>query len=163
MIFIAIGANLSALGHRTPLETCDAAAGRLGHLPGLRLVARSRWYSSAPVPPSGQPNYINGVAYLAGQAEPGELLAWLHGIEAEYGRVRGAANAARTLDLDIIAMGDAVRAAPDPVLPHPRAHLRAFVLLPLAELAPNWVHPVLHRPISALIAALPPQEITPLS
>ena len=162
MIFVAIGANLSGPGHRTPLETCEAAAGRLGQLPGLHLVARSRWYASAPIPPSGQPDYINGVAQLAGQADPAELLARLHDIEAAYGRVRGAANAARTLDLDIIAMGDAVRAAPDPVLPHPRAHLRAFVLLPLAELAPGWVHPVLGRSVAELITALPPQDISRL-
>ena len=162
MIVIAVGANLPGPGQTTPLETCQAALRHLAELPGLRLVACSRWYASAPIPPSGQPDYINGVARLEGQADPADLLAWLHDIEQAFGRVRGAANAARTLDLDIIAMGDAVRAAPDPVLPHPRAHLRAFVLLPLAELAPDWVHPVLGQGVSELIASLPPQEIRPL-
>ena len=83
-------------------------------------------------------------------------------LEAAAGRVRSAPNAARVLDLDIVAMGDLVRDAPDPILPHPRAHERAFVLVPLAELAPGWVHPVLGKNVAALIAALPAQEIRAL-
>jgi 2-amino-4-hydroxy-6-hydroxymethyldihydropteridine diphosphokinase len=72
-------------------------------------------------------------------------------------------NAARTLDLDIVAMDGLVREAPDPQLPHPRAHLRAFVLLPLRDVAPGWVHPVLGRRVEALLAALPPQDIRPVN
>ncbi len=83
-------------------------------------------------------------------------------IEAACGRQRGVANAARTLDLDIISMGDLIRDAPDPILPHPRAHLRAFVLAPLADVAPDWVHPVSGETAVALLAALPPQAIRPL-
>jgi 2-amino-4-hydroxy-6-hydroxymethyldihydropteridine diphosphokinase len=99
---------------------------------------------------------VNGVACLEGDIAPAALLARLQAIEVAEGRRRGAPNAARTLDLDIIAMGDLVRAAPDPILPHPRAHLRLFVLVPLAEVAPGWIHPVLDRPVEALIAGLPP-------
>ena len=87
-------------------------------------------------------------------------MAVLQTIEADAGRVRGAPNAPRTLDLDIIAMGNLVRAAPDPILPHPRAHLRAFVLAPLADVAPGWVHPLLHRGPKALLANLADQLIT---
>jgi len=83
----------------------------------------------------------------------------LHAIEAAFGRTRDAPDGPRTLDLDIIAIDDLVRDAPDPVLPHPRAHLRAFVLRPLAEVAPGWLHPRLHRGVADLIATLPPQEI----
>ena len=83
-------------------------------------------------------------------------------IEAACGRQRSTPNAARTLDLDIIGIGQLVRDAPDPIVPHPRAHLRAFVLAPLADVAPDWVHPVLGRTASALLADLPPQEIRPL-
>jgi 2-amino-4-hydroxy-6-hydroxymethyldihydropteridine diphosphokinase len=93
---------------------------------------------------------------------PAALLAHLMAIEAVCGRERGAPNAARTLDLDIIGIGGMVREAPDPILPHPRAHLRAFVLAPLVDVAPDWVHPVLRQTAAALLAALPPQAIRAL-
>lgn len=156
---MAIGANLPGPDGGGPLASCRAAAAAMDALPGLRLRGLSRWYRTAPVPPSGQPDYVNGVAHLVGTIEPAALLAALLAIEARAGRVRGAANAARTLDLDIIAMGQMVRAAPDPVLPHPRAHLRAFVLVPLAEVAPGWVHPVLGRTVEALLSDVAAQEI----
>ncbi len=134
----------------------------LDGLPGSRLIGLSRWFESAPVPPSGQPYYVNAVAALRVDADPAVLLARLMTVEAACGRERGVPNAARTLDLDIIGIGDLVRDAPDPILPHPRAHLRAFVLAPLAEVAPDWVHPVLGRSAAALLAALPPQDIRAL-
>ncbi len=166
-IAVALGANLPGPEGQTALVTCRAAAVALAGLPGLSVLAVSRWYRTAPipapVPPATQPDYINGVALLAGETTPETLLAALFDIERRFGRRRGAPNAARSLDLDIIAMGDVVRDAPDPILPHPRAHLRAFVLLPLAELRPGWVHPKLGQPIAALIAALPPQDAAPVA
>ena len=166
MILIAIGANLVAADGAAPLETCRQAVAELGRLPGLRLTAVSRWYESAPIPPSGQDVYVNGVARLSAEpgerSDPADLLARLQAIEAEHGRVRGAPNAARTLDLDIIAMGGLIRTTPDPILPHPRAHERAFVLMPLRDVAPGWVHPVLHLTVDALLAGLPPQQISAL-
>jgi 2-amino-4-hydroxy-6-hydroxymethyldihydropteridine diphosphokinase len=138
----------------------------LDGLADVQLIGLSRWFESAPVPPSGQPTYINAVAALridrGEMTDPARLLAWLLALEAAFGRERGAANAARTLDLDLIAIGDLVRDAPDPILPHPRAHLRAFVLAPLADVAPDWVHPVLRRSAAALLADLPRQDIRPL-
>jgi 2-amino-4-hydroxy-6-hydroxymethyldihydropteridine diphosphokinase len=131
--------------------------------PGMRLCGLSRWFVSAPVPPSGQPDYVNAVAAL--RVEPGELidplvlLDRLMRLEGVFGRQRGAANAARTLDLDIIAIGGLVRTAPDPILPHPRAHLRAFVLAPLADVAPDWVHPVFGKTAAQMLAELPEQVI----
>jgi 2-amino-4-hydroxy-6-hydroxymethyldihydropteridine diphosphokinase len=162
VILIAIGANLPGRDATPPLATCAAAADSLRGLVGLRLVAVSPWYRTAPVPPSGQPDYVNGVARLAGEAEPAALLAALQAIEARAGRVRGAANAARPLDLDIIDLNGLVRDSPDPVLPHPRAHLRGFVLVPLAEVAPDWVHPRLEVGPAALLAGLPPYRVVPL-
>jgi len=158
-ILIGIGANLSGTGGADPLEMCRQAAIALDRLPGLRLRGLSRWYRSAPIPASAQPDFVNGMAHLQGAIDPAVLLAALHAIEAEAGRVRTVPNAARPLDLDIIAMGQLVRAVPDPVLPHPRAHERAFVLLPLLDVAPDWVHPVLCRPASDLLAALPAQDV----
>jgi 2-amino-4-hydroxy-6-hydroxymethyldihydropteridine diphosphokinase len=164
-ILIALGANLAGPHGEAPLATCRAAVEALRGLPGLRLQAVSRWWRTAPVPPSGQPDYVNGVAWLEGEAEPAALLARLQAIEAAAGRppVGGArgVNAARSLDLDIIAIGDLVRAAPDPVLPHPRAHLRAFVLAPLAEVAPGWLHPILAVPVETLLARVTDQTAHP--
>jgi 2-amino-4-hydroxy-6-hydroxymethyldihydropteridine diphosphokinase len=169
VILIGIGANLPGPDGAPPLLTARWAAAQLEMLPDLRLVCMSRWYLSEPIPPSSQPPYINAVARLearsAAEADAAELLVWLQALEASAGRVRGERNAARTLDLDIIAMGvggQTVRATPDPVLPHPRAHLRAFVLVPLREVAPDWQHPVFHLGVQALIDALPPQSIEAL-
>jgi len=167
VILIGIGANLPGPDGTPPIETCRRAVVELDALPGLRLRGLSAWYASAPIPSSEQPDYVNAVALLlaepgAAEPEPGSLLAILQAMEARAGRARALPNAPRALDLDIIAMGDGgqmVRQSPDPVLPHPRAHERAFVLLPLHDVAPRWVHPVLRRGVAALIAALPPQEI----
>jgi 2-amino-4-hydroxy-6-hydroxymethyldihydropteridine diphosphokinase len=170
MLIIGIGANLPGPDGATPLDTARSAAAKLDALPGLRLLALSRWYRTAPVPPSGQPPFVNAVALLgvaarAAQPDPALLLDWLQAIETAAGRVRGEPNAARTLDLDIIAMGHEgamVRTAPDPVLPHPRAHLRAFVLVPLLDVAPGWVHPGLRLSARVLLCDLPQQGIEPV-
>jgi 2-amino-4-hydroxy-6-hydroxymethyldihydropteridine diphosphokinase len=170
MFLIGIGANLPGKDGKPPLATARWAAARLDALAGLRLRGLSRWYLTEPIPPSGQTPYVNAIAELvvesaAAAPDPARLLAWLHAIEEAAGRVRGERNAARTLDLDIIAMGDAgsmVRTAPDPVLPHPRAHLRAFVLVPLLDVAPGWVHPVLRRSARDLLRDLPAQGISPI-
>jgi 2-amino-4-hydroxy-6-hydroxymethyldihydropteridine diphosphokinase len=164
---IGVGANLPGPDGRPALETCRRAVDMLNSFPGMRLAGLSRWFRSAPVPPSGQPPYVNAVASLLADPgvmiDPAALLARLVAVETACGRERSVPNAARTLDLDIIAIGDLVRAEPDPILPHPRAHLRAFVLAPLADVTPEWVHPILRRTAAALLADLPPQEIQPLA
>jgi 2-amino-4-hydroxy-6-hydroxymethyldihydropteridine diphosphokinase len=162
ILFVAIGANLPGAAGETPLQICDRAARAVARLPCLSQAVRSRWFSSAPVPPSDQPRYINGVLRCNGQLNPEQLLSALQHIECVEGRVRTIPNAARTLDLDIIDMLGLIRQAPDPILPHPRAHLRAFVLLPLRDVAPDWIHPITGQPIESLIAALPRQDIQSL-
>ncbi|MCC6718095.1 MAG: 2-amino-4-hydroxy-6-hydroxymethyldihydropteridine diphosphokinase [Acetobacteraceae bacterium] len=160
VILIAIGANLPTADGRHPRATCRAAVEALRSLPGLTLAAVSPWHTTPPdpppVPPDSQPDYCNGVARLEGRADPAWLLARLHAIEAAAGRHRTVPNAARTLDLDIIAIDDLLRDAPDPILPHPRAHLRRFVLAPLAQVAPHWRHPRLGLGVGQLLAQLPP-------
>lgn len=160
MILVGIGANLPGLDGSAPRDTCRAAAAALDALPGLRLQALSRWWESAPIPPaSGSPWFVNGVARLAGEADPVELLTALHAIEAEHHRARPYPNAPRTLDLDLLDLDGMVCEGPSPILPHPRMADRAFVLRPLAEVAPDWHHPITGEGIAALIAALPPQEL----
>jgi 2-amino-4-hydroxy-6-hydroxymethyldihydropteridine diphosphokinase len=161
-ILIGIGANLPGADGASAFVMCQRAAMALDRLPGLRLRGLSRWYRSAPVPASAQPDFINAVAHLVGTADPSTLLAALHAIEAQAGRARDIVNAARPLDLDIIAMGHMVCATPDPILPHPRAHLRRFVLTPLNDVAPGWVHPTLGKTAAALLETLPSQDIIAL-
>lgn len=164
MILIGIGASLPAPDGTLPRETCRAAAAVLDALPGLRLQALSRWWSSAPIPPlPGAPWFVNGVARLAGTAEPAALLAALHKIEAAHHRARPYPNAPRTLDLDLLDCRGMLSEDPALTLPHPRLHLRGFVLHPLAEVAPEWQHPRTGERVDALIAALPQQDLEPLA
>ena len=159
MILIAFGANLPGPDGSPPSHTCRHAVTAIAAIPGLTLEAVSSLYISEPVPVSDQPSYINGVLRAGGDVAPAALLAHLLEIESLFGRRRTGLNAARSLDLDIIAMGDLIRAAPDPILPHPRAHERAFVLCPLADVAPDWRHPILGLTAADMLAALPPQAI----
>jgi 2-amino-4-hydroxy-6-hydroxymethyldihydropteridine diphosphokinase len=159
MILVALGANLPDPAGRSAGETLRAALDEIGLLPGLQIIARSALYESAPQPPSGQPPYRNAVLRLAGEADPAVLLHNLLAIEARFGRERGTANAARSLDLDLIAMGALIRNWPDPILPHPRAHQRAFVLRPLADVAPGWRHPVSGMTVEALLEAVADQPL----
>lgn len=164
MILVGIGASLPAPDGTPPRETCAAAAALLGALSGLRLVALSRWWESAPVPPmAGAPWFVNGVARLAGEMAPEALLEHLQAIEARFGRQRPFPNAPRTLDLDLLEHDGLLRDTPRLTLPHPRMAGRAFVLRPLAEVAPEWVHPRTGEAVSALVAGLPPQEIRPIA
>jgi 2-amino-4-hydroxy-6-hydroxymethyldihydropteridine diphosphokinase len=159
LILIGLGANLPNPGFGAPKATLTAALERFEAV-GLHIAARSRWYESEAVPKSAQPNFTNGVVRVETKLAPAALLALLHRIEKEFGRVRGARNAPRVIDLDIIAYGDKVtRGGTLPLLPHPRMHERAFVLMPLREIAPRWYHPFLGRTVDQLIDALPCDQV----
>jgi 2-amino-4-hydroxy-6-hydroxymethyldihydropteridine diphosphokinase len=164
MILVALGANLPSPEHGPPRQTLSAALDALA-AEGVTVMRRSRWYETAPVPVSDQPWYVNGVAVVETGMTPIELLSLLHGVEERFGRVRGERNAPRIVDLDLLTYGDIVGDGTDGlVLPHPRLHQRAFVLLPLRDVAPHWRHPRLGRTVDEMIAALPPdQAARPLS
>ncbi len=158
MILIALGANLPSPRHGTPRQTCEAALAAIAAA-GVRVLQCSRWYQSDPDPPSDQPPFVNGVVQVATDLTPAGLLAVLHGIETEFGRTRQRRNEARIIDLDLLAYGDRISAVGEaPVLPHPRLADRAFVLLPLAEVAPDWCHPVNGRTAADIAAHLPPGQ-----
>lgn len=109
---------------------------------GVAIIARSSWWISAAWPDATQPSFVNGVAFVETRLPPRSLMGFLIGLEAAFGRIRGAANAPRTLDLDLIAYGRLVMSASGLILPHPRAQERRFVMGPLAQIAPDWLHPV---------------------
>ncbi len=154
-VLVGIGANLpSRFGG--PLEACEAALAAL-EARGLPVVRRSRWYRSAPVPASDQPWFVNGVVEIGGATDPESVMAILHALEASFGRVRRKANEPRNIDLDLLCFGDVLRDFA-PVLPHPRMHLRAFVLHPMRELAPHWRHPRLGVGLPELVAGLDPSQ-----
>jgi 2-amino-4-hydroxy-6-hydroxymethyldihydropteridine diphosphokinase len=157
-ILIGVGSNLPSPEFGPPRATCEAALAELSRR-GLRIVQQSRWFESAPIPRSDQPWFVNGVVVAETSLAPGDLLALLHETERRFGRQRREVNAARILDLDLIAYGDVVRTDAPPLLPHPRLHERAFVLLPLADVAPDWRHPADGRPLTAMIRALPSEQL----
>lgn len=133
---VALGANIGE-----PLRQIEAAFAALAVLPGSRLTARSSLYRSAPVGYADQPDFINAVALLETTLAPHALLAALLDIERRHGRVREFPNAPRTLDLDIVLYGDLVLHEPGLTIPHARMLERAFVMVPLAEVAPDAVVP----------------------
>jgi len=139
-VVVALGGNLAG-DHGACEALLEAALARFPDH-GLTVAARSGWWRSAAWPDPTAPEYRNGVALVETALTPRGTLDALHAIEREFGRVRGAANAPRTLDLDLIAHGRRVIDEPGLHLPHPRAHERLFVMGPLAEVAPDWRHPV---------------------
>lgn len=127
----------------------EAALARFPEV-GLPVLVRSRWWRSAAWPDPGQPEYRNGVALVEAHADAKGVLKALQALETALGRERMARNAPRTLDLDLIAFGREVVDTPGLILPHPRAHQRRFVMGPLAEIAPDWRHPVSGETAQAL-------------
>lgn len=154
--YVGLGANLGDA--RAQVE---AAFDALAATPGVQGARRSSLYRSAPVD-AGGPDYVNAVAAIDTTLAPRDLLHALQAIELRFGRERPYPNAPRTLDLDLLLHGDTRLADPELTLPHPRLHLRAFVLQPLAELAPALVVPGL-GPVAALLPAVAGQAIERLS
>ena len=142
---IALGANLG-----DPEKTLEAAIHTLNQTPQIRVEACSSWYLTKAIGPP-QPDYINGCAILQTDMAPLQLMRTLLDVENQFGRVRRERWGARTLDLDLLLFDDVILDSPDLVIPHPRMGDRAFVLIPLAEIAPNWIEPVSKSPISVLV------------
>jgi 2-amino-4-hydroxy-6-hydroxymethyldihydropteridine diphosphokinase len=153
--YIGLGANLGDA--RAALEIAFA---EIAALPLTRLVRQSAVYRSAPIDSSG-PDYLNAVAEIATRLGPLEMLAKLQAIETRHGRDRPYRNAPRTLDLDVLLFGELVMDTPTLTLPHPRLHERAFVLLPLAEIAPGVVVPG-RADLSQLLSGVAEQRIEKL-
>ncbi len=157
MILLGVGANIPS-NFGLPRATCGAALAALSRA-GVKIAACSSWWNSAPVPASDQPWYVNAVAAVETGLGPAELLALLLRIERAFGRTRSTANADRTLDLDLLDYrGRVSKDTEGPRLPHPRMEGRAFVILPLLEIAPDWRHPATGLSAERLAGALPPGQ-----
>ena len=174
-VLVALGANLP-FGGDSPTETLRKSVTALVRQ-GLEVVALSRFFATPCFPMGAGPDYINAAAVLAmnGKNDCTSLLAILHVVEAEFGRERVQRWGMRTLDIDLLAVGDLVlpdaetqecwRTLPADaqigstpnrlILPHPRLQDRAFVLVPLADVAPGWVHPLTGQSVKQMLEALP--------
>jgi 2-amino-4-hydroxy-6-hydroxymethyldihydropteridine diphosphokinase len=133
---IALGSNLG-----DSLATLEHALVILDQMPGIQVLQRSQWYRTKPIGPP-QPDYLNGCAILAVTLSPQDVLRQLLTVETQFGRVRQERWGARTLDLDLLLYADQILNTPTLQVPHPRLKERAFVLVPLADIAPDWVEPI---------------------
>src|SRR5437879_5734577 len=145
--YLALGSNL---GDRQ--RYLDNAVSRLRAAPGITVRRVSPYYETAPVGgPADSGAYLNAVAEADTLLTPEQVLQTLLDVERSFGRIRTEPNAPRTLDLDLILYGDLVRHGPDPIVPHPRMHERRFVLQPLADLAPEVIHPSINKSVRELL------------
>ena len=151
---IGLGSNLE-----DPVLQVRRGIEELGRLPRTCLLACSSLYRTAPVGKLDQPDFVNAVAVLDTELSPRALLQELLAVEARHGRVRGEPNGPRTLDLDLLLLGERIIREPGLEVPHPRMHQRAFVLLPLAELSPDTVIPG-RGSVAELVAQVPAQRVT---
>ncbi len=145
---IGLGSNLG-----DSRSILDNAIDRLKSHPQIELIAVSSWYITAPIGPP-QPDYLNGCAMIETSLAAVDLLNILHAIESEFGRVRREIWGARTLDLDLLLSDNLIINLPNLQIPHPRMLERAFVMVPLAEIAPDWVEPKSGQSIATLLNKL---------
>jgi len=153
LIYIGIGSNLNGKNNETPLQNCKKALVELKK--EVNICKISSWYKSEPIPVSNQPWFINGVIEISTNKSSLDLLEFILSIEEVSGRVREKKNEARILDLDIIDYKKKILYIKNKlIIPHPRMHERSFVLQPLSELNPKWMHPIKKKGIKELIRNL---------
>jgi 2-amino-4-hydroxy-6-hydroxymethyldihydropteridine diphosphokinase len=155
-VSIALGSNLG-----NSQKNVETALEILNHHPNIHVKSCSSWYQTAPIGPP-QPDYINGCAILDVHLKPDHLLETLLAVENQLGRIRRERWGPRTLDLDLLLFDDLIWETPALEIPHPRMRERAFVLVPLAEIAPNWVDPVTGKTIIQLLETVDCSDVKKL-
>ena len=156
-VAIGMGSNLGE-----SLDTLKNAIQTLDEIPGINLITYSNWYRTKPVGGPKQPDFINGCALLKVELTPHKLLEILLDVEQKFKRVRLEHWGPRTLDLDLILYDDLILNTPNLQIPHPRMTERAFVLVPLAEIAPDWIEPISGKTIKELLERVEFSGVFPL-
>ena len=157
-IIIGVGGNIYSENGCHPIEVCKTAIDTLVEY-SIKVEKQSKWYSSEPIPKSDQPNFFNCVILASSNLNEYDVLKSLHEIEKKFGRKRNLVNEARTIDLDLIDYSSKVLQNNIITIPHPRAHLRKFVMKPLSETFPKWIHPILKLNVFEILKNLDKQKI----
>ena len=161
MIFIAIGSNLESSTYGSPKENCMAAINILKKKFNVKSI--SKFYKTEPIPKSDQPWFINVVINVRTELSPIEILKTLLSVESDFKRKRKNKNEARVIDLDLISYDNQVIKSRDLTIPHPRMHLRKFVIKPICDINENWEHPKLKKKASIILKELAKQQIMSIS
>ena len=162
MIFIGIGSNLISKTYGPPISNCETAFELISQN-HVDILHQSSWYETAPIPVSAQQNFVNGVVAVKTNLDSLQLLNVLLAIEIKMGRQRSEPNAARIIDLDLLSFNAKIIDSDRLTLPHPRLTERAFVVQPIAEIAPDWRHPISGLLITEILAGLTDQDIKLIS
>ena len=159
--FIAVGSNINSPEGFSPIKNCNNAINELSKF-NIKIIQKSSWYLSEPIPKSSQPKFYNSVFLCNSNHNPNKVLKIIDIVEQKFGRVRVFRNMSRCIDLDIISFNRTVKNSLLLTIPHPRMHLRKFVLLPLFEIDSHWLHPLLKKNIQFFLEKVKCQKIKKL-
>ena len=158
---IAVGSNINSPEGFYPIENCNKAINELSKF-NIKIIKKSSWYLSEPIPKSSQPKYYNSVFLCNSNHNVNKVLKIIQIVEQKFGRLRVFKNMSRCIDLDIISFNGNVKNSLLLKIPHPRMHLRKFVLLPLFEIDSHWFHPLLKKNIKFFLEKVKCQKIKKL-
>ena len=158
MILVAIGSNLNSKSYGSPEQNCRVAIDMLGKY--FEVSKFSNFYKTEPIPKSEQPWFVNCIVNIKSKNSPSMVLDTLLKIESQFGRKRNRKNEARIIDLDLVAYNRLIVKSLKLTLPHPRMHLRKFVIKPLCDINENWIHPIFKKKASEILKELANQKIS---
>tara|TARA_B100000900_G_scaffold364912_1_gene339844 strand:- start:78 stop:578 length:501 start_codon:yes stop_codon:yes gene_type:complete len=161
MILVAVGSNLGSKIFGSPLENCKKSIDLLKNKFEVHKI--SNFYETEPIPKSDQPMYVNGVIRIKTKLLPNQILDELFSIEKFFKRVRTLKNESRVIDLDLLSYNQVILNSKHLILPHPRMHIRRFVIQPICDIDENWVHPVLKITAKNLLKKVANQNILSIS